>query len=91
MTTYLLKNGNKFIGYDSMSGGYPWESSSIENAHKLDDPVALMKWIGNEYPSAKLMKLEYVLTEVSKPDIEAEKKAAALAKLTAEERKILGL
>lgn len=88
---YIMKYGEKFIAEDYNSGGYGYETHDVCRAKQFDSPTKLMKWIGKDYPGGKIMKLDFVLTEVAMPDMEKAKIEEALAKLTNEEKRLLGL
>ena len=63
---YIFKNGNKFIGMDNASGGYPYETDRAFSAHEwstIKDARDYQKMFSDEWILYEFKSLNLVMVE----------------------------
>lgn len=99
--TAIKDDKRVYYGVDSHSGGYPYWASWIGGAHEFDKKTHAVRafeevhnpsfYMAKEAHSIQLGELIITLTTITKEQIVEEKKKEALAKLTEEDKHLLGL
>lgn len=89
-----VDNCTGFLGNDVGSGGYPWVASSPLQANVFNHSHGPLDWLGSlaaHYDTLQVMEMVVSFVPVSENTVKLERIASALAKLTDEEKKLLGL
>lgn len=97
------RNERVFVGTDSHSGGYPYWSTIFGSANRYKDITEALKalrdtkhgsgvgYMANQATDIRLVAVRIDLVGVSEQKIHDEQVQAALDKLTADERRLLGV
>lgn len=86
---YVLQSGGQYIAFDTQSGGWPYETS-LSRAHKYSTLEAAIEASGIKHGST-IIHCKVYGEVVQQHDIDHGLRASAIAKLTPEEIRALGL